>query len=137
MSGTALDQLALAADAAEKPESAPGEPPPGAAPPESPNFAPLGMTFELLRVGACFMLKVETPKQTLNDANIATLAGVFAPVLDKYGINLGTILDGPEWQAAFVGGPILWRAWSELDMELKARRAKPVDADESQPKPAA
>lgn len=128
-----LGELALQADSLGSPPGVDGAPPPGqdpqGPPPPSPNIGVLVLALTTLREASCALLHVATPRQTLNDQAIETCAGVLAPVADKYGLNLAAQL-GPEVAAAFVAGPILWNAYRELDMELKARKAKPVHGEE-------
>jgi hypothetical protein len=126
----ALEQLALRAEAADVPPGdAPGGPgQPGAAPaPESPNVAAIGFMLSAFRQLATMLLKVESLAMTLDDKNVEQCAKALAPVADKYGINLGTMFDGPEGLAIMVAGPILWTAATQLNSELKARKAKPVE----------
>ncbi len=130
MSTTDLENLARAADAGEAPPPEPGQAPgaaPGGPPPGDPNVQALGMCLELFREAATAMLEVKSLQVTLDTPKVEVIAGVVAPVLTKYGINLSTTFDGPEWQAAFVAGPLLWECASQLRMELAAKKAKPVD----------
>ena len=147
MSGDALDKIAGQADAIDNqtgnPEGAVPGGPEGApiAPPQSPNLNAIGFVLTAFRELSCQLLKVNSPRVTLSNENIGVCAQVLAPVADKYGINLGAIFEGPEGVALMVAGPILWAAADQLNMELKARRAKPVaeaapDKDEPASQPA-
>jgi len=78
------------------------------------------------------LLRVETPRSTLDEAAIQQCAAVLAPVADKYGMNV-SMQFGPELAAAFVAGPILWNAYTQLSHELNARKAKPVSGTEVPP----
>lgn len=123
-----LELLASQADGLGLPPdgNTPGAPPGADAPPlESPNLGVMVLALTALREASCMMLRVESPRHTLNEAAIAQCAQVLAPVADKYGINLAMQL-GPEVAAAMVAGPILWTFYSQLDHELKARKAKPA-----------
>lgn len=126
-----LESLALQADTLGTPPQ-PGDAPPGApggpdaAPLESPNVGMIALALTALREASVMMLKVQSPRSTLNDQAIKQCAEVLAPVADKYGINLAMQL-GPEVAAAMVAGPILWTFYSQLDLELKARKAKPAE----------
>jgi hypothetical protein len=135
---TDLEQLALRADAAGEPPAGDGSPPGGQPPPgpeASPNFGAIAFMLSAFRELTCKMLSVESPKKTLSDANIEQCATVLAPVADKYGVNLGMMFNGPEGMALMIAGPLLWEAATQLNLELKARRAKPVD-EEREPAPA-
>jgi hypothetical protein len=132
-----LEQLASAADrqdvsiaASSSSSSADdGASPPGAdMPASSPNLAAIAFLLTTFRTLAGVMLKVQTLELTLNDSNVQACASVLAPVADKYGIDLAGAFSGPEAAALMVAGPILWEAARQLNLELKARRAKPVDA---------
>lgn len=127
MSGDALESLALQADslgAAPQPGDAPA--PGGDVPPaESPNVGVIALALTAFREASILMLRVESPRVTLNDQAIAQCAQVLAPVADKYGINMA-VQFGPEVAAAMVAGPILWNCYSQLNLELKARKAKPA-----------
>ncbi len=143
MSGDALEALALQGDAIAAPAAAdpaapgsPGEPSGAIAPtgPEaSPNWGAVCFLLTGFRELACLVLKVESPKVTLNDENVQRCAGALVPVADKYGLNLGSILDGPEAMALMVAGPILWGTYRAMDAELTARRAKKGDQAEAAP----
>lgn len=138
MTGAALDLIAAEADTigAEAPPEGQGAPQ-GAGPqavPQSPNLGPIAFMLATFRTVSCLMLKVESPKDTLNDANCQACAEVLAPVADKYGLDLRQMMSGSvEATAVMVAGPILWTAASELMTELKARRAKPVPAEDAPP----
>ena len=129
----ALEQLAGQADtlaaptATESPadgQQLPADGAPAAAP-ASRNFEALCFILAGFRELACAMLKVDSPRRTLDDSSVEACAKVLAPVADKYGVNLGTYMGGPEAAAVMVAGPILWRAWRALDEELAARKRKP------------
>jgi hypothetical protein len=102
---------------------------PEAEAPQPGNFEAIGFLLEAFREVASMVLKVKSLRVTLGDAEVKQCAHVLAPVADKYGINLGGFMGGPEAIALMTAGPILWRAYSQLDMELKARRAKPVNEE--------
>lgn len=121
----ALDALALQADQLGAPPAADD---PAAAPPidaESPNLGLIVVALTALREASCLMLEVTSPRLTLTEPAIAQCAAVLAPVADKYGLNFGMQF-GPELGAALVAGPILWSFYTQLNNELKARKAKPV-----------
>lgn len=80
------------------------------------------------------MLGVQSLRRTLADDKVETCARVLVPVADKYGLQLGGYLGGPEAAAVMVAGPILWTAWRELAAELADKRKAEgkggqVDAD--------
>jgi len=105
-----------------------GDEPKAEAPPPGPgNFEALGFLLAAFREVASMVLKVKSLRVTLGEAQIEQCARVLAPVADKYGVQLGGFMAGPEAIALMTAGPILWRAYSQLDMELKARRATPVE----------
>ena len=141
MSGSALDVIAAEADAAAAPEPQPGAAGAGPGPQtitQSPNVAAVGFILTAFRTVAGMLLKVESLDRTLNDANVQQCAEAIAPVADKYGLDLQQFLGGSvEAAAVMVAGPILWTAASELQNELKARRAKPVKPDEGEAQPGA
>lgn len=130
----ALEQLAKQADADDRVAPGPGQDgaaaaAPGAtspAPESSPNIGAIAFLLTMFRVIGGKVLKAESLATTLNDANVQACADVLAPVADKYGINLATAFNGPEVAAIMVAGPILWEAAYQLNLELKAKRAKPV-----------
>ena len=128
-----LDALALAGDqlGADQAEAGP-QPQPGP-PPISPNVGAIALALTAFRELASRMLEVESPKHTLNDDAIGQVAGVLAPLCDKYGWNLDMAEWGPEVAAALVAGPILWHMGAQLNLELKAKKAKPVDQAAAEP----
>lgn len=137
MSAAELEALARQADGAENDAgegdaaavqggAAPAAPAPG-------NFEAIGFLVAAFREVASMLLRVESLKRTLADDKAETVARVLAPVADKYGLNLGGYLGGPEAVALMTAGPILWTAWKELDDELRARRAKPVEGAKVEP----
>lgn len=137
-----LDDLAAQADRLEAPPADAGDAgapaAPGAPAPAAPgNYEACGFLLAGFREVACMLLRVESLKRTLDDANVERCARVLAPVADKYGLQLGGMLGGPEIAAAMVAGPVLWTAWRELDAELAARRRKPAELDTPPAAPAA
>ena len=128
MSGEALDQIAGQADAIDntKPAGDAGQAPPAAPPMESANVGAIAFLLSAFRELSCRILSVESPRTTLNHQNVVACAQALAPVADKYGIDLGAIFNGPEAMALMVAGPLLWEAANQLNLELKARRAKPT-----------
>lgn len=123
-----LDALALAGDQLGAGDQAEGGPQPAPGPPPvSPNVAALTMTFTAFRELSCKLLEVDSPRRTLDDHSIANVVGVLAPLADKYGWNLDLSEWGVEVGAALVAAPILWNACMQLNHELKAKKAKPVD----------
>lgn len=129
----ALDALANQADSLV-PDPAPAQ---GAGvvsgesipPAESPNFQGIAFIIAGFRELASAMLSVQSLQTTLADPKVEQCARVLAPVADKYGINLQSIMTGPEAMAAMVAGPILWTAYRELDAELRSRKAKKVETE--------
>jgi hypothetical protein len=99
---------------------------PQAEPPAPGNFEAIGFLLAAFTEVASMVLKVDSLRRTLGDREIEQCARVLAPVADKYGLQLGGFMGGPEAVALMTAGPILWGAWKQLDMELKARRAKPI-----------
>lgn len=97
------------------------------APGVSPNAGALSFLLTGARVLLCSVLDVESPKTTLADDKIKSMVDVLAPCADHYGINLGNTIQGPLGPALFTAGPLLWEAWSQLNMELKAKRATRVE----------
>lgn len=125
-----LDALALRADgqgASPGPEFVDGAAPGPQAVQESPNIGALIVLGTIFRELACMMLAVTTPKVTLADDKLDVAARAIAPALDKHGFNLADAMAGPELQAVMVAGPILWTAAQQLNLELKAKKAKPVE----------
>lgn len=126
-----LEQLAAdteqlqAEELADQAAAAPGAPPPA---PELTNAQCLAMGLQIVRETLCAVAKVTSPKSTLDDATIGTVADAVAPVLDKYGIQLQGIAGGymVELRAAMVTVPVLLAFRSGLLDELRARNAKPV-----------
>ena len=136
MSAAELDAIAALADGPAEPGAtvAPGgavlPPPPE---PESPNYGPIGFILSAFRELAVRMLDVESPNVTLSEENVEKVAKALAPVADKYGLNLGTMMGGPEAMALMVAGPILWEAGRQLNAEMKAKRAKVVSEPKADP----
>lgn len=126
-----LEQLAadteayVAQESADQAADAPGAPPPV---PELTNAQCLAMGLQIVRETLCAVAKVTSPKQTLDDATIGTVAEAIAPVLDKHGIQLQGIAGGYmlELKAAMVAVPVLLAFRSALVDELRARNARPV-----------
>lgn len=141
----ALEALARQADQAATPapagDDAPGAPgAPGAAPavPEPGNFEAIAFMLAGFREVAGAMLGVQSLRRTLADDKVETCARVLVPVADKYGLNLGGYLGGPEAAAVMVAGPILWTAWRELAAELADKRRTEQRKPEAEaPPPAA
>jgi hypothetical protein len=125
-----LEQLARQAetvdDAANDGAEALGNEPKDEAPPAPGNLEALQFLLAAFREVASMVLKVTSLRHSLADPQIEQCARVLAPVADKYGLQLGNVMGGPEAIALMTAGPILWRAYRELDNELKARRAKPI-----------
>lgn len=134
MSGAALDAIAADADTLGADTQQPGGQAQGQGGPEavqqSPNIGAIAFMLTTFREVACLFLKVESPRVTLSEANCQLCAEAIAPVADKYGLDLRQYLQGSvEATAVVVAGPILWAAARELQAELAARRAKPIDAE--------
>lgn len=118
-------------------QPAPGAP--GAPPPEQPtvsdqNRGVIVMLLSAFRELACAMLKVQSPRVTLADQQVETIAGVLSPLAEKHSVNLAGMMGNYalEFAAVTVAGPLLWRAYSELDAELVARKGqKKVSPDTS------
>ena len=126
---TELEQLA---DAADRVAPGPGlADAPGAqpepAPAASPNLAAIGFLLTTFRTLAGAIADIHSLEATLDDQKIAMCAGTLAPVADKYGIDFSSAFAGPEAAAIMVAGPVLWEAARQLSLELKAKRAKPVE----------
>ena len=85
------------------------------------------------RTVAGALLDVESLAVTLSDDKVQCIAASLAPCADKYGIDLGGVFTGPEAQALVVAGPLLFEAARQLRLELKAKRAKPVQAASDAP----
>lgn len=135
MAGDALENLAVEAStlgAESGPDAAPGADQAGPVP-ESPNYRAIGFMLSAFVQLATALLKVESLKRTLGETEVEQCAKVLAPVADKYGVNLSTMFDGPEGVALMVAGPILWNAATQLQDELRARKAKPVEPSSSSP----
>lgn len=141
MSAAELEALATKAENADAGQAAAAEAeeakqarPPGA--PEAPeppdNMGAICFLLAGFREVASAILKVESLRRTLADDNIEKIGRALVPVADKHGIQLGSMMGGLEVMAVMVAGPILWTAWRELDAELKAKRARPVEAEEAQ-----
>ncbi len=129
---TPLDDLASEAAALDGPPAgAPGQA--GEVAPAAPlppgNFEALAFMLSAFREVAGLVLKVESLKRTLDDDAVEKVARALAPVAEKYGWNLGSMMGGPEALAIMTAGPVLWTVYRELDAELRARRAKPVPAE--------
>jgi hypothetical protein len=132
-----LEQLARQAETVEEASNEPqadGQAQPSGQQPEAEapapgNFEAIGFLLAAFREVASMVLKVNSLRTTLAEREIEQCARVLAPVADKYSINLGGFMGGPEAIALMTAGPILWRAYQQLDMELKARRAKPVSEE--------
>jgi len=131
-----LEQLARQAEAVDdaanddaEGQEALGQEPKDEGPPAPGNFEAIGFLLAAFREVASMVLKVDSPRRTLGEREVEQCARVLAPVADKYGLQLGGVLGGPEAIALMTAGPILMRAYRELDMELKARRAKPVSEE--------
>lgn len=134
----ALELLASQAEAIDVEPANDGAAPLGSEPKDEAPLPPsnkdaLGFLLAAFREIASRVLKVESLRRTLGDAEIEQCAAVLAPVATKYGINLAGVMGGPEVIAIVTAGPILWRCYTELDAELRAKRAKPV-ADDEPPK---
>lgn len=134
------DELAGLADEARRADAeaaaagqpgAPGEQPADGAPPPLTNAQCIAMGLQVIRETVAGLAKLDTPRQTLSDANCTTVGDAVGPVLDKYGIQLGAAVGdfAIELRAAMVAGPLLWVAYRAAQDELRARRAKPVEPE--------
>lgn len=141
-----LEQLAGEAEAlqagidqANQEAAGEGGAPAAAAPPVLTNAQCLAMGLQIVRETLCAVAKVSSPKRTLDDATITTVADAVAPVLEKYGINLQGMAGGYmlELRAAMVTVPVLLAFRAGLLDELRAMKAKPVDQASAAPAPAA
>lgn len=126
---------ALAGEAAELDQADGGEGSgdqggPGATP-EPSNAEIITVGLELVRDTLCAFAKVSSPKRTLDKATIETLAGVWAPVCDKHGWRLSSMAGDylPELRAGMVTAGVVVAAWGELREEMRAMKAKPVEAE--------
>lgn len=133
-----LDQLAGEAETLQSSidqanADAPADQP--AAPPSLTNAQCLGMGLQIVRETLCAVAKVTSPRRTLDDATIATVADAVAPVLDKHGIQLQGLAGGymVELKAAMVTIPVLLAFRAALVDELRARHAKPVEPATAEP----
>lgn len=123
-----LDRLADAADQLH-PE---GDAEPGehlvdtapAAPPTLTNTQCLMMAGQIVRDTLCAVAKVESPKLTLTDDTLQAVAAAVAPVLDKYGIDLGQMGGNyaVEIRAVMVTVPVILACRAGLRAELAAKR---------------
>lgn len=134
-----LDQLANEAATLEAHAIPPGEQP-GEAAPQQPltNAQCLGMGLQMIRETLCAVAKVTSPKTTLDDATIQTVADSVGPVLDKHGINLAGVAGDYmiELRAVIVTVPIILAARAALMDEIRAKAAKPITPEpEAQPEP--
>lgn len=100
------------------------------APQVDPNHGAVAFILAASREVLCAVLKVDSPRNTLADPIIDSIASALAPVATKYGLQLGSALDGPEARAVMVAGPLLWTAYRELARELDAKR-KPAPKPEA------
>lgn len=123
-----LDDLAAEAAGLDAPPAggtgSPGELQPAAPPPPG-NFEALAFMLAAFREVAGAILKVKSLQRTLDDDNVERVARALAPVADKYGVQLGGMMGGPEAMAIMTAGPVLWTVYRELDKELKERRQAP------------
>jgi hypothetical protein len=129
----ALEALADQAEAVDQAanddagDEALGQVPEAEAPPAPGNVEAIGFLLSAFVEVASMVLKVKSLRVTLGEREIEQCARVLAPVADKHGLQLaGFMGNGVEVLALMTAGPILWGAWKQLDMELAARRAKPV-----------
>jgi hypothetical protein len=89
----------------------------------------LAMLRELTATPLIFTPPLRTLKVALADDKLPALAGPWARVLAHYGIDLSAQFDHPVALALLTTGPQLWAIVGELREELKARQAKPVQAE--------
>ena len=130
-----LDVLAREAEGVDT-SGAPPEQPGQAQPAELSNAQCLAMCLQMIRETLCGIAKVTSPKHTLDDATIQTVADAVAPVLDKHGINLAAVAGDYmiELRAVVVTVPIILAARAALVDEMRSMKAKPI---EPEPAPAA
>lgn len=123
------DQLGAEADQA----AAAGEPGQADAPALT-NAQCLTMGLQIVRETLCTVAKVNSPKRTMDDASCQAVGEAVAPVLDKYGINLGNMAGDfmAELRALAVTVPIVLAVRSALLDELAAKRAKPIEPEAGQ-----
>lgn len=136
-----LDKLAAQGDALAAESAAANNPVP-AAPggevattdgPKITNAQGCAMALQALREFLVNVLDVKSATATLADDKVAKAAEAIAPVLDKYGVNLGKLGGGVEVSAIVVAGPILWAAFratmAELAMKKPERLGKAETVD--------
>lgn len=126
------DELQADADqASTAPGAAPGQP----APPGMTNAQCLTMALQIVRETLCSVVKVQSPRTTLDDAACSAVGEAVAPVLDKHGINLGNMAGDymAELRALAVTVPIALAVRTALLEELAARRAKPIKPEPAAP----
>ena len=125
-----LDDLAAEAAGLNPPPGGEGDQAGPAPPPALTNAQIVAMALEMIRDTLCAVAKVVSPKKTLDDTAVKAIGDAIGPVLDKYGVKLSVVLGDfmLELRAASVTVPILLAAWSELREEVRAMKAKPVEA---------
>ncbi len=106
-----------------------------AKPPTLTNQQCILMAGQIVRDTLCALAKVESPRRTLDDATLGTVADAVAPVLDKHGIQLGTVGGDymAEIRAAMVVVPVILATRAALRDELAARDLAKAEADKPTP----
>jgi len=135
MSAELLENLAAQADAQalnHQQEAAPG------AAPEAPE--PAGPTNAQILAGAiaagrevfCVVTKLEAPRHGLSDEHAAQLGALWAPVLEKHGIDMGKYLGDYALELAAAMGTftivVNLRKMVLYEIAMKERAAKPPPA---------
>lgn len=131
-----LENIAHAADnlkaetAANDPAAQAGQPAPGTTPdapadqPQVSNKQAVAMALTTGREFLVTILGVQSAKLTLADDKVLLCAEAIAPVLDKYGIQLGRLKGGVEISAIMTAGPILWAAYAAAMAEIAVKKAQ-------------
>ncbi len=134
MDGESLDDLSIAADALDRaaPGGAPGAavevldaaPPPG-------NAQILAGALAAGREAFCMFTQLESPRRHLSDDKVQQLGDVWAPVLDKHGIDLARYMS--DWGVELAAALLTFQIVRELREGVKAEIAAREAAKPAQP----
>jgi hypothetical protein len=130
-----LEQLLADADEADRLMRPPVAGTPEAAPPPPPPD-PARELEPVLMVLRTVVLKLKpTLAPVWTEGAMTEISRAVPPVLDKYGLTLGGLLErwGPELALAVAAAPVAWGTFEVLTAEPPALEAKPADGDAPSP----
>lgn len=133
---TPIDPLDALASQAATLETSTDNPAPGeeAEIPKLSNEQAIAGAIGAAREAFCFFTKLESPKRILNDGIVGELGALWAPVADKYNLNLGDYMVGYALELAAAIGTItiVSQLRSAVSAEIAIKKAAQDSKDAEQ-----